>query len=246
MRYAVCKIGQIPVRLSPSEKAEMTNQLLFGEQCEILEEQNTWLLIRSLYDAYEGWISGSFASEFLKFSENKPEQPQFVVSSPTAQLISANNTMLISFGSWLGTSDKIAGGEQILFHPEQPDKDALLSYANQLLGAPYLWGGRTIFGMDCSGFIQLIYKVIGIYLPRDASQQALVGNTLNFIEEAQIGDLAFFDNEEGKITHVALFTDTKHVIHASGFVRIDPIDHHGIYNVSQQNYSHKLRIIKRI
>ncbi len=246
MRYATSKISQIPVRFSRSEKAEMTNQLLFGEQVEILEEQNNWLLIRSLFDAYEGWISAGFSSDFLMFSQIKPEQPQIVVSSPTAQLIGVNYQPLISFGSFLSSTDKIAAGTQVIFDPDKPTKNALLGYAKALLGVPYLWGGRTVYGMDCSGFIQLIHKVIGIYLPRDASQQALHGTTLNFIEEVQAGDLAFFDNEEGIITHVAMFTDNKHVIHASGYVRLDPIDHQGIYSINQQRYSHKLRILKRI
>lgn len=250
IRYAICKLGQIPVRFSPSERVEMSNQLLFGEQLEILEEQGQWLLVRSLHDNYEGWISANFFSDFLDFKRDKPQLPQNVITSLTAQVVFGGQSRLIGFGSSTSPTDKITEGTQtdlnLSDQTGQNNKENLLPYAFQLLGTPYLWGGRSVFGMDCSGFIQLIYKAIGIALPRDASQQANRGTPISFIEEAQAGDLAFFDNEDGKITHVALFTDSKNVIHASGFVRKDPIDHYGIYNPTLGKYSHKLRIIKRI
>ncbi|MEX2380321.1 MAG: C40 family peptidase, partial [Vicingaceae bacterium] len=128
---------------------------------------------------------------------------------------------------------------------KQP-KSKITDYALMLLNAPYQWGGRSPFGIDCSGFIQIIYKLIGISLPRDASQQAEVGQALSFIEEAEEGDLAFFDNEEGQITHVGIILENNRIIHASGMVRIDQLDHQGIYNQEIKNYTHRLRLISKI
>ena len=114
------------------------------------------------------------------------------------------------------------------------------------LNAPYLWGGKTPFGIDCSGFTQMVYKLNGFALPRDAYQQAEIGETLSFVEEAEPGDLAFFDDDEGNIIHVGMVLEQGTIIHASGKVRIDALDHQGIYNKELKNYSHKLRLIKKI
>ena len=117
--------------------------------------------------------------------------------------------------------------------------------ARLYLNTPYLWGGRTPFGIDCSGFVQMVYRFAGIQLPRDASLQVKGGVSLGFIDEAQPGDLAFFESEEGAIVHVGILTGNRRIIHASGTVRVDPIDHHGIFNMQANGYSHRLRIVKR-
>ena len=122
----------------------------------------------------------------------------------------------------------------------------MIETAYLFLNAPYLWGGKTIFGIDCSGFTQMVYKLNGHQLLRDASQQATQGDPLSFIEESEPGDLAFFDNEEGLITHVGIMLKDNHIIHASGKVRVDRIDHTGIYNNELRTHTHKLRVIKRI
>jgi len=118
--------------------------------------------------------------------------------------------------------------------------------ASLYLNAPYLWGGRSPLGIDCSGFTQVVFKAAGVRLPRDAYQQAEVGQTLGFVEEASEGDLAFFDNAEGKIIHVGIVLKDRFIIHASGKVRIDKLDHQGIFNRETGKYSHTLRVIKRI
>ena len=130
--------------------------------------------------------------------------------------------------------------------PGFTQKKKLIENALMYLNAPYLWGGRSPLGIDCSGFTQMVYRLQGINLPRDAYQQAEVGTTLSFIEESDPGDLAFFDNNEGKITHVGIILEENHIIHASGKVRIDRIDQQGIFNTEIGTHTHKLRLIKSI
>jgi cell wall-associated NlpC family hydrolase len=125
-------------------------------------------------------------------------------------------------------------------------KSSLIETAFMYVNAPYLWGGKTPFGIDCSGFTQMVYKLNGYALLRDASQQATQGVPLSFIEESEAGDLAFFDNEEGKIIHVGIIMDDNYIIHASGKVRVDRLDHLGIYNAELNKHTHKLRVIKKI
>ena len=125
-------------------------------------------------------------------------------------------------------------------------KSEIVHKAFLFLNTPYLWGGKTPFGIDCSGFTQLVYKLCGHTLLRDAKDQATQGEVLSFIEESEPGDLAFFDNEEGVITHVGIIMQDYFIIHASGKVRIDVLDHSGIYNTDTKKHTHKLRVIKRI
>ena len=107
-----------------------------------------------------------------------------------------------------------------------------------------MWGGRSVFGIDCSGFVQQVYAYFNIQLPRDAYQQAGMGKDIGFLAETICGDLAYFDNKEGKITHVGIMLDAQTIIHASGRVRIDYIDQAGILNKETGERTHQLRIVK--
>jgi cell wall-associated NlpC family hydrolase len=122
----------------------------------------------------------------------------------------------------------------------------LIDQALKYFNAPYLWGGRSPLGIDCSGFVQVIYKMVGYALPRDASQQVHCGTSLSFVEETKPGDLAFFDDEEGRIVHVGIIWEKHKIIHASGKVRIDNVDQFGIYNLETKRYTHQMRVMKRI
>ena len=268
MEFGICLLGVIPVRSEPSHRSEMVSQILFGELVKILSFEKDWLKVEIAYDNYGGWIPENqlqllTETEFLQLLN-----AETAITSDFVQLIS-NQTRQIIFPVIIGSSlpgyvngEFIITGENYFFDGEVKNissfesvttptellkaKQEIISNAMLYLNAPYLWGGRTPFGIDCSGFVQMVYKMSKIRLLRDASQQALQGEPLNFLSEAQPGDLAFFDNEEGIITHVGIIVDSSKIIHASGKVQIDTIDHEGIFNAFAGKYTHKLRLIKRI
>lgn len=256
MKYGICHLSIVPVRLEASDASEMVTQLLFGDLYKVTDQRKKWVKIRMVYDGYEGWIDRNQAHELDKevYQELKKELPRY--TSDPLQLIDFqddNEHLFVPQGSALygyNNGSFLWNGETVPFRGQVFDKkikkadfiDIALTYLN----APYLWGGRTPFGIDCSGFSQIVYKMGGVKIPRDASQQALLGDALSFIEEAEPGDLAFFDNSEGMITHVGILLANNYIIHASGKVRIDRLDQHGIFNVEKREHTHTLRVIKQI
>ena len=255
MLYGICNLSIVPLRLEPSDASEMVSQILFGEHFKVLEKRKKWSKIRLQFDKYEGYIDNK---QYEKITENTYQELSTEKKHLSADLINfitdtQNNLITIPIGSSL----PFFNGENIKInttpfsyngnvYSEKLPKEELLKKAFLLLNTPYLWGGKTPFGIDCSGFTQLIYKLCGYHLLRDAKQQATQGDSLSFIEESEPGDLAFFDNAEGDITHVGIIMKDYYIIHAHGKVRIDILDHSGIYNLDTQKHSHKLRVIKKI
>jgi gamma-D-glutamyl-L-lysine dipeptidyl-peptidase len=259
--YGISNLSSIPVRTEPAEKSEMCTQVLFGEHYHILEEGKKWCRIKLIHDGYEGWIDTKMvdtlsAREFKTLSK----KPQLVTADifNIVQQINHYRNFLIVAGSTLphykkkDASFKIAGTHYRIegFNPKKQVngelRSTIINTALRYFNSPYLWGGRTPFGIDCSGLTQIVYKIAGIPIPRDASQQASLGEHFSFVEEAMPGDLAFFDNEEGNIIHVGIIWEKNKIIHSSGKVRIDNIDHAGIYNIETKRYTHQLRLMKRI
>ena len=204
--FGVCELSMIPVRKSASETSEMVNQLLFGELVQILHDKDSWLLIKSTYDGYEGWIDKKMISivEESEFNRLRDSEKKFITDI-TAKITVANSDYTIMMGSVIrgmaGNNFNIGDNNYTLDKELPSDRiedkvSKLKDFANRYLNTPYLWGGRSPMGIDCSGFVQVVFRMIGIALNRDASQQAEQGITVNFIEEATTGDLVFFDNEE--------------------------------------------------
>jgi hypothetical protein len=256
METGICLLSVIPVREKPSDKSQMIHQLLFGETVKISDRMNSWLLIRSSGNDYEGWVDSNQITpiDVAFFDKLEKENPVYLVT-PYLKAGNKNNSVLLSLGSRLpfykNHGFEVAGAQYSFelvpeIYEGKKSGEALISLANRYLGIPYLWGGRSYFGLDCSGFTEVVFRTCGYQLPRDSADQAHVGKTIGFINEAQAGDLAFFDNEEEQIVHVGILLNNTQIIHASGSVRIDSIDHQGIFNKTQQKYTHKLRLIKRV
>ncbi|MES2567208.1 MAG: C40 family peptidase [Bacteroidota bacterium] len=256
MSFGICSLSIVPCRKEPSGTSEMVTQLLFGETYTIVEDGEDWLKITTNYDNYPCWLN---AKQHTPISESEYKSLTIeTLSSELVQVISEtehNKVFPITVGATLPNfkNGKLKiGSSEFLFEGHVNDgsikktvKD-LKETAYLFLNAPYLWGGRSPFGIDCSGFMQVVYKLNGYQLPRDASQQVELGTPLSFVEEAEAGDLAFFDNEEGNIVHVGMILENQQIIHASGCVRIDKFDHYGIFHSDNKKYSHMLRVIKKI
>lgn len=253
MEFAIVSVPAAPVRRKPRHQREMVNQLLFGEAVKVLNERGKlWVKVRSLHDNYEGWMTRTQLEEVTE-SEAKAGS-SFVSSGLLNTITVAGAVMHIPAGSLLPAFDGSNGklgkveysyeGSHIKKEEQQPGTVLLEKLTMQWLNAPYLWGGRTILGVDCSGFVQVNYRMMGIDLPRDAWQQAQEGSAVKKLKEAQAGDLAFFDDKE-EIVHVGILLGNDKIIHASGRVRIDSIDKRGITSSSTGERTHQLKAIRR-
>jgi len=255
MKYGICNLSIVPLRATAADSAEMISQVLLGEHFKILEARSKWSKIRLDFDKYEGWIDNKqfiilneedyvslqkktlvFAKDVINFSESKNQLLTQVLMGAHLPFYKNN-----SFS--IGKETYSFEGEVSL---KTSSKKNIIATAMQFLNTPYLWGGKSPIGIDCSGFTQLVYKLNGYAINRDAKDQAKQGEVLSFIEECEPGDLAFFDNEEGNIVHVGIIMSNNYIIHAHGKVRIDRLDHTGIYNIDTKRHSHKLRVIKKI
>lgn len=255
LMYGICELTLIPVRKKPSDRSEMTNQLLFGDLFTITEIEKNWCKIISISDNYEGWVDKNQINHISDEEYERINKANKVfIDDPITEIWHNNTKTLVVMGSVihgcengtfsLGNNNYVINNEPTKLD-NNVDGIAIIEKAKLFIGSPYLWGGRSPFGIDCSGMVQIVFRCCGIELKRDASQQAEKGTTINFVEETLPGDLAFFDNNEGIITHVGIILNNKQIIHSSGKVRIDNIDHEGIYNNEEKKYTHKLRIIKR-
>jgi len=268
MDFGICLQSIIPVRREPDHRSELVTQILFGELYRVLEGNNNWFQIRLAYDDYEGWIDGRHhqileEQEFLRLFD--AETPCSLDLVQLIQNETKNSVFPVVAGSSLPGIEEFrftVKGHIYVFDGQVSDlseleevgspqdlmdiKHTMINDAMLYLHAPYLWGGRSPFGIDCSGLVQMVYKFKKVRLLRDARQQSTQGEVVSLLDEAEPGDLGFFDDEEGNITHVGLLIDRNRILHCSGKVRIDTIDHEGIYNDELQKYTHKLRLIKRV
>ncbi|GAA4975112.1 C40 family peptidase [Algibacter aquimarinus] len=248
MLYGICNLSIVPLRCEAADTSELVSQVLYGDVFKIIEQRKNWSKIRLAFDSYEGWIDNKQYSQINEENYKLISKETPNLTTDLVEFIEDQNKQLfpITIGSSLN-------GLSILNHKydgnsiaKKEKKSNIVKTAFIFLNAPYLWGGKTPFGIDCSGFTQMTYKLNGYKLLRDASQQATQGEALSFIEESEPGDLAFFDNNEGTITHVGIIMKDNYIIHAHGKVRIDRLDHSGIYNVDKNTHTHKLRVIKKI
>lgn len=252
MDIFICENVFVPLRSVPSHKSEMLSQVLFGEKYRIIDEIGHWYKVETLFDNYTGWID----MNHTQHTEDKNNLPGQVLNRSLLCLKNDNTKLFLEAGCEIYNPDfengvfsagenKYSAGQEFsasYFKVSESIGDTAMKFIN----SPYIWGGRIPSGIDCSGFVQLVYKIRGVNIPRDSWQQAEAGENISFIGETLPGDLVFFDDERGRITHVGMILSQGLVIHASGRVRIDAIDHQGIYKNEIRGYSHKLRTIRRI
>ena len=235
MNKGICNVSIAPLRADSSDKSEIVSQLLYGESADIIEVKDNWTKIITHYDNYEAWMD---TKQILPVSDEfVTSRKRNLVKEPFQSTMTESGKVLLSMGS------------EVNFETTAPTRgrdlsESIVNCAKEFLNVPYLWGGKSFFGIDCSGFTQIIYKIHGIKIPRDAYQQAEIGDALTFIEEAKPGDLAFFENKEGRIHHVGIILADQKIIHAHGKVRIDSLDTSGIFNKDQNKHTHKLRFIR--
>lgn len=242
----------MPLRLSPSHKSEMTSQVLFGEKYSVIERAGHWLRIITGFDSYSGWVDanhllpveaadgpgGLVLNKALRCY--RADGSKFILEAGCEIYRPDFNTKTFRLADSIFTTSENFAESYVYVNETKADT------ALRFLNSPYIWGGRIPSGIDCSGFTQLVYKIHGIQIPRDSWRQAEAGVALNFLEEALPGDLLFFGNEAGRISHVGILLSQGLIIHASGRVRIDPVDPTGIFNNDLNRYSHRLRSIIRI
>ena len=238
MRYGICKLSVVPMRKEASHESELVSELLFNDIYEVIDENAEWVKIRCMYDLYEGWVRKlqHFEIDDKEYNEYL-KKDKYIITSP----ISYYNNKVLSFGSKI-----FEERENSILLRKKFDSRIMIESAIKLLDTPYRWGGKSVMGIDCSAFVQLCAKAAGYKLPRDASQQVNHGATVSFLSEARSGDIAFFENENRRITHVGILLSNDKIIHASGKVRIDTLDQTGIFNKETNRHTHVLSVIKRL
>jgi gamma-D-glutamyl-L-lysine dipeptidyl-peptidase len=249
---AICCVPLCALRKAPAHEAEMTSQLLFGEAASIMETVgNLWYRVKANHDGYEGWCQQSHLVQIDLFLSTAP----LLAAGWHNTVLYNGSPMQVPYGSSLTGFEqgKAIWGDDMLefagptWDSAQAAKDAatITALAHIFINTAYLWGGRSVFGVDCSGFTQTVFRFLGVALPRDAHQQAAIGTTVDFLQQVRCGDLAFFDDENGKIIHVGLLLNEGEIIHAAGKVRVDKMDNAGIVHAQTGAHTHRLRIIKR-
>lgn len=253
--YAICHLSIVPVRKEPADRSELVTQLLFGDLLEIISEAGNWRNIRIMNDGYEGWVDWKqirlLSDEQALIINSCPViLSDDIVHSSTLPNESYVNIVLGSQLPLLSDSQFELGGQTYLFagktiRPNRPSAISVRNQAMKYLNTPYLWGGKSPFGIDCSGFTQMVYRLNGISLPRDTWQQAATGQPVAWEDGLQEGDLAFFSNAEGKVIHVGIILTGLQIIHASGMVRIDSLIQSGIQHGESRQQTHSLHSIRR-
>lgn len=257
MSYGICPLSVVPIRTTPSHKSEMASQLLFGELVEMLEHKGRlWSKVRCIQDNFVGWVDRTQIRDITN-SEYEECSSSFAYSLELVQAAMGQNHFVpITLGARLPNYDglhfKVAdtrftfSGQAIVAEDSRPVASFVLKIAKRYLNTPFLWGGRSPFGIDSAGLVQMVFSMAGIQLPRDPAAQIDIGEIVDFVEQAQPGDLAFFENRAGRISHVGIIMPDQQIIHSYGGVRLDRVDHYGIFSEEQQRYTHKLRLAKRV
>lgn len=253
MNRAINLLSVIPMRKEPFHRSEMVSQLLFGEYVEILDEEEHFIKAKCLVDGYEGWVQSSQLTRVEEVLETNKYISTWIEeisingkskNVPMCSPVYSTKQGKIMFGrtevNYFMDDDSFWDSSQHAI-----TKSSLKEVYNKFIDTPYLWGGKSVFGIDCSGFAQQVFKMFGIKLLRDAYLQAEQGSSVSSLAETKLGDLAFFQNEDGRVIHVGIILENNQIVHASGKVRIDTMDVNGIINIETGKRTHQLHSMRR-
>ena len=267
--YAFVNVSVVNMRSQPKEPAELASQALLGTSLKIFDKDRYWYQVQTP-DNYIGWVEGTTIDRITKeeldsyqaktklifskpygFSYTKPDENAQTVSDLTwGDLLVVKDTLKDFYEVIYPDNRKafIAKNEAIPYQKWKqsvmPTEQNLVNTATRMMGLPYLWGGTSWKGVDCSGFTRMIYQNNGILLPRDASQQVFVGEEVAF-EQLKAGDLLFFGEKattekSEKVVHVGMWIGNNQFIHSSGMVKVSSFDKN-FTNYDAHNASRYLR-----